>query len=436
MRMWAEAKKLSAKTPANRNRYVDFLRAISILAVVTGHWLIVAIHMSGGQPSFSDVLVLQPRTQWLTWLFQVMPVFFIVGGYANAVSLESAGRSRASYAEWLAKRLHRLVSPLLLLLVAWGVLAAVLYFRGVSGEVTSLASRASLIPIWFLAIYIMVVVLAPVTYAAWQRWRFGSFWALCLAAVLVDTAFFLADAKSLAWSNYFWIWLAVHQLGYAWRDGSVGTARHLLAYSAVALVVLVLLVTQGPYPVAMAGSPDDDLSNSLPPKVTLLLLGITQFGLLLAIESPMRRLLSGLRIWAATVLINSMIMTLYLWHLTVMVIVVSVAYVAGGFGFGLEPGTEAWWWTRPVWIACLYLVLMPVTLLLSPLERRPRSPDAPVPSAVRQVGGAMMICLGVALLARYGFGDSPIPWLDIGAFALVVAGAGLSGLLSGRLRRA
>ncbi len=43
MSIWSQAKDLAAKTPVERNRYVDFLRAVSILAVITGHWLIVAL---------------------------------------------------------------------------------------------------------------------------------------------------------------------------------------------------------------------------------------------------------------------------------------------------------------------------------------------------------------------------------------------------------
>jgi hypothetical protein len=181
----------------------------------------------------------------------------------------------------------------------------------------------------------------------------------------------------------------------------------------------------------MVGSPDNGLSNSFPPKITLLMLGIFQFGLLLAIEGPMRRMLSNMRVWAATVLINSMIMTLYLWHLTVMVIIVSLAYLAGGLGLGLEPGSTDWWVTRPVWIAVLYAALLPVALLLSPLERHARAADATVPAAARQVGGAVLLCLGVALLALFGFGSAPLPRLDIAAFLMVVAGAAISGLLPG-----
>ena len=151
---------MAAKTPSERNRYVDFLRAVSILAVITGHWLIVALYYQDGTLTPGTLLSIQPDTQWLTWLFQVMPIFFIVGCYANAVSLESAHRRGVGYAGWLAARLNRLVTPLLALLLGWAIFAVLLYFWDVSGHVIALASRAALIPIWFLAIYIMVVVLA------------------------------------------------------------------------------------------------------------------------------------------------------------------------------------------------------------------------------------------------------------------------------------
>jgi len=117
--IWSQAKELAAQTPSDRNRYVDFLRAVSILVVITGHWLIAALYFNSGSLTLGSLFVIQPNTQWLTWLFQVMPIFFIVGGYANAVSLESARRREIGYADWLAVRLNRLVTPLLVLLLGW-----------------------------------------------------------------------------------------------------------------------------------------------------------------------------------------------------------------------------------------------------------------------------------------------------------------------------
>jgi hypothetical protein len=431
MKIWAQAKTLAAQTPAERNRYVDFLRSVSILVVIVGHWMIATAYVVDGTFEPGHLLKSHPQMQWLTWIFQVMPVFFIVGGYANAVSLESAARKKIAYAGWLSARLNRLVAPLLVLMIAWGIIAVIMTIAGARASVIQYASQAALIPTWFLAIYIMVAILAPLTYAFWKRFGFLSFWIFVGVAVLVDTLFFKADIHWPGWSNYFWIWLAVHQLGYAWRDNRIGTPGRLIVYSIVGLTALSLLILVGPYPLAMVGSPDEGLSNTLPPKITLLALGVFQYGLLLSLEGPMRRVLDNIRLWTATVLINSMIMTVYLWHITVMIVFIAVLYLAGGFGLEVEPGSQQWWLTRPVWIGLLLVLLLPVALLLSPLERRGRPADAPVPPSFRQVFGAILVCLGIALLAMYGFGGGPLPYLDIGSFLMVVAGAGIGGLLPG-----
>lgn len=429
MRIWSQALEMAAATPPERNRYVDFLRAVSILFVVVGHWLIATMYYHNGELTPGHLLESRPGMHWLTWIFQVMPIFFIVGGYSNAVSLESARKKNVDYAGWLAARLNRLVAPLLIVLIAWAAIAVVANVAGVPGETIQFISRASLIPTWFLAIYIMVVILAPAAYRLWQRFGFLSFWMFVTLAAFTDIAFFAADMEWLGWTNYFWIWLAVHQLGFAWRDERIGGPVMLLVNAAIAVIVLYLLIFEGPYPLAMVSSPGDGASNTLPPKVTLIALGLAQFGILLALEGPMRRVLARTRLWAATVLINSMIMTVYLWHMTVMAGVVAVIYYTGGFGLGVEPGTPAWWWTRPLWIGMLLIVLLPVAMSLSVFERRSRRPGAPVPVAARQIIGAIILSLGLAVLALIGYGGDGMPWLDNTAFVFVIVGAGISGLL-------
>jgi hypothetical protein len=73
---------------------------------------------------------------------------------------------------------------------------------------------------------------------------------------------------------------------------------------------------------------------------------------------------------------------------------------------------------------------MPIALLVAPLERRARPKSAPIPSAARQVGGALLICLGVAMLSFFGFGNAPVFGLDIGALLGVFVGAGIAGVLA------
>ena len=430
MRIWTRALEIAAQTPTHRNRYVDFLRAASILVVIIGHWLITTVHYADGELAVGHLFRVQPWTQWLTWIFQVMPVFFIVGGFSNAASLDSAKRKNLGYAAWLAGRLHRLVIPLLLLLFFWLALTQILQALGVERTSIQFVSRLALIPTWFLAIYIMAVVLAAPMYRCWRRLGFAAFWILVALAVSMDVIFFVLDLHWPAWSNYFWVWLAIHMLGFAWRDARCGSTGRMLLWSLLGLSTLWILVRFGPYPLTMVGFPGQPLSNNTPPKITLLALAGFQFGLLLALERPMRAALANLRFWAATALVNSLIMGLYLWHATLNVIFIALLYYSGGTGLGIEPGTAAWWWSRLPWLLVLTGMLIPVALLVAPLERSVRDTDARVPHPARQIIGAMMTGLGIALLARFGFRGGPFPGMDLAAFALVVGGAGVAGLLS------
>ena len=61
--VWAQAADLAAKTPESRNRYVDLLRAVSICAVVFGHWLMAAPYVNGGDIIITSMLKHQEWTR-------------------------------------------------------------------------------------------------------------------------------------------------------------------------------------------------------------------------------------------------------------------------------------------------------------------------------------------------------------------------------------
>ena len=423
---WARAAELARRTPDARNRYVDFLRALSIGAVVFGHWLIAAPHMSGGAIATGNMLEIQPFTQWLTWGFQVMPIFFLVGGYSNGASWGAALREGTSYSEWLTARLRRLVGPVLPLLVLWCGVAVLARWLGVPTAEVSAASQLALVPIWFLAVYAFVAVLVPLTHAFWQRFGFASYALLVAAAVLVDLAIYAGGApRLLGWANYAFVWLAVHQLGYAWRDARMGLGLSL-AFFGVGLAAAAALVAFGPYGLSMVGAPGEEFGNTLPPSIALLALGACQSGLVLALERPARRWLARSRAWTLTVLVNGMIMTVYLWHVTALVGVIALSvYGLGGFGLELAPGSGAWWATRPLWMAVLLLALLPLIPAFARYERpSPREPRPAIP-AWRLVVGAALVCPGLALLAYGGIAGEGVTGLRVGALLLPFAGAAL-----------
>jgi len=144
-----------------------------------------------------------------------------------------------------------------------------------------------------------------------------------------------------------------------------------------------------------------ELSNSLPPTLALFALGLAQVGLVLALEPLGRRMLDNLNIWTATVLMNGMIMTVYLWHLTAFVLVMTVCWVLlGGLGLDQVPGSPAWWVSRPLWFAIYIAALLPMIAVFARHERSfsPVRGGRTVPKA-RVVAGVALICVGLAATA-------------------------------------
>ena len=425
MAAWSRAAELADRTPPSRNRYVDFLRAMSMVVVTVGHWLAAAPYFDATNTlTTSHILTVVPWTAWLTWIVQVMPIFFMVGGYANGISWRTARRDDKSYAAWLEGRLRRLVWPILPLLVVWVAIVAIEYARGVRPELISYGSQAAFIPIWFLAVYIGIVLLVPATEAAWARFGMRSFWALTAAALAVDVLYFAVGLRWLGFANYLFVWGAISLLGYAWLDERFSERRTLLVGAFVGFAVLLLLVHIGPYPVSMIGVPGDPISTTTPPKVSLIALAIMQGGLLLAAQSAARRWLADRVAWTATVAMNGNIMTLFIWHLTATTLVILAAYLAGGLGLRLEPGSSQWWWSRFPWLAANAIALIPLVVAFGRFERPRATRGTPAP-AWRYVLGALMTGAGLALLAAKGVGGYGSFGLNVWGLALALVGMGL-----------
>lgn len=427
----ATIRTLTDATPATRNRVVDFLRALAIMVVVVGHWLMAAVVVRDGELVPGALLDLADWTHPLTWIFQVMPIFFLVGGYANALSWRSARGRGESYADWLRARVLRLGGPVVPLLVTWMVLASVAYRFGVPGSTLRLASQVALVPTWFLAAYLLVVAVAPGTWWLWERLRWWSVAGGVALACAIDAVSIGSDQMIIGFANYLVAWATVHQLGYAWLDGALASRLRRLGLAALGLAGLLLAVGIGPYPVSMIGVDGAELNNSMPTRVTMLLLGMAQGGLILLAERPLARWLQGRRPWLATVAVNARIMTLYLWHLTAMVLVLGLSLLLGGFGLGLEPLSGGWWASRPVWIAVLGLVVLGFVTLLGRFENPPAG-RSPAPPTWLVVLACVLTCGGLGVMAKFGMvGDSGVNWLwpllPLAGQVLLRLGPGASG---------
>ncbi|HTY28723.1 MAG TPA: acyltransferase family protein, partial [Mycobacterium sp.] len=279
--------------PDNRDHAMDLYRVVALLLIVVGHWVAASLTYSDGGFWRDNPLVEMPWTQWLTWFFQVVPVFFVVAGYASAVSWGHRTREESLQA-WLRRRLARPVGPTAVYVVFVLVVVAVLAAVGVAGTELDFGAWAVAMHLWFLGIYVLVVALTPVAVAAHRRWGLWVPAALVVPVAAVDAARLGAGVPYVEWLNYLLPWLVLYQFGIAWRDGLL-RRRAALAVAVVSAVTLGLLVGLGPYPMSMIGVPGAAVNNTSPPNLALLALGCTQAGLVLAAAPAVNRAMKSAR---------------------------------------------------------------------------------------------------------------------------------------------
>lgn len=415
------AGELAAATPAGRDRYVDLLRIFSIGMVVLGHWVVALLTVHGA----GSVLTSLPL-MLSTWLWQVMALFFFVGGFAHARAL----RHRPPSGEFVRARLSRLLPPALVMLAIWTVLAVLMHAAGLTTGQFATGLHMITVPLWFLGVYLVIVLAAPATMRL--HLRFG-LWpvlgALAVAVAIVDAATPSTGLPLVGYANYLFVWVAVHQLGYGYADGTLQRGGRrlagLLAGGGLAGAVLLVFGTSA-YPVLMVGVPGNDVSNSSPPNLALLAQSLFLIGAALLLRRAGSALMDRPRAWFAVATGSSMIMTVFCWHLTACYLVQSVLLMVGARLPAAD--TPMWFAALAGWLAACSVACVGLVALFRRFER---PADAPGHGSLRTpaaVAGTLASAVGLFAVSKVGLDglvtDQGLPGvLVVVPLVLVAAGA-------------
>jgi hypothetical protein len=371
---WARAaERVAASTPRDRDRAADALRAIAILGVVLGHWLVTAFVDAGDDGlGVRSPLASMPQFTPLSWVLQTLAVFFLVGGYSAA--LGRRGAARTPYRHWAATRMGRLFRPALVLLGAWAVALGALIWAGLDlGTVRTLV-KLVFSPLWFLAVYAALTAATPAVVALWRR---AGGWGLMLpigTVAAVDLGRFALGAPSwTGWVNVLAGWLVPYYLGVTWAHGAFQgrsgrrAAWTMLLGGAAATAALVL---GAGYPASMVGVPGAAVSNLNPPTLAVVAFGLAQVGLALLVRDVLARHMRRPRLWAVVAFANVSAMTVFLWHQTAMMAVTVSARSIGRLpGLHTSPDHPAWLGERLVWLPVFGILLAGLWAVFHRFER-------------------------------------------------------------------
>ncbi|MEO5899660.1 MAG: acyltransferase [Ilumatobacteraceae bacterium] len=357
-----------------RNRYIDFLRAFSLLVVVAWHWVFTIVRWQHDGPHATSPIGFTTGLWAATWLLQVMPLFFYVGGYAHLKSWERAHARGDRIWQFVGHRIRQLAIPALALLGVWiviGIILATLF------DATWIRRAVTLVisPLWFLAVYLMLIALLPVF--LWLHHRFDTIvlvWLVGLAGG-VDILRFRYHHETLALINMIFVWGLCHQLGFFY-DRIVALARRAdYTMMWAGLAGLAGLVFSGLYPGSMVGVPGQ-ASNMAPPTLCIVALLLFQAGFAEVIRPSMEARLTRPAWERVNTTINRFSMPLFLFHTTGMALERAVRYAWAGHVNEARNPTIGWWLYRPLAFVGPLLFTLPVIYLFGRQWRRKR--PAPV----------------------------------------------------------
>jgi peptidoglycan/LPS O-acetylase OafA/YrhL len=365
-----------------RDKYVDWLRALSLIVVVVWHWAFTILDWKPHGPEPTSPLGFTSGLWILTWLLQVLPLFFYVGGHVHLLSWHRARARGTGIGAFVWRRIRALALPALFLSGVWIVIGAVVTY---TFEVDWMWRVVLLVlsPLWFLGVYLVLIALLPL--ALWLHQRYDVLTLIWLggAALVVDVLRFRYGIEWAAWLNMIIVWGLAHQAGFFYDRVVALPRRYDIALLWTGLFALFGLVYSGIYPGSMVGVPGDKFSNMAPPTFVIVALLLFQIGLVEVLRPAMERVLERPRWRRLNGFINRYSLPLFLFHTTGMAISLGLSWWLFGTLEDRIPPDSVWWLERPIAIIGPLICTAPVIYLFG-RQRAPvrRTQDTDVSGSI------------------------------------------------------
>lgn len=396
------SERIASATPVNRDRAIDGLRALALIGVVTGHWLVGALVLDPeGALRVSSPLTELGSLAPASWFLQMLGLFFLVGGYSATLSLRRSTERGERHIDWLRARYVRLCRPVIAATALTAVVLGTLGLAGVPAGTLRTWIVLLVQPLWFVGIYGVITALTKFAVAVDRK--LGA-WA---ALPLIGTVAIVDLLRYGPWEQAMpsWIglvnllpgWLFAYQLGVSWAQGRFRRVGGWLLLGSGG-VLFALLITKFGYPLSMVGVPGVERTNAHPPSLLVLALAAFQSGAAILLHGRLNQLLRRPKVWAGAVVINLSALTILCWHQVPLVLVSMAGGAVGGLpGLNDVSGNPIWVLERLAWLPLMAVLFAGIITAV----RRFEGPWTGLPRGSRVLAGALALAFVASAVALY-----------------------------------
>ncbi|MFT4258599.1 acyltransferase family protein [Microbacterium sp.] len=399
--------------PAGRDLTLDLARVACVLLVVFVHILFTGVGRSAdGALLIERTVELQPWFTAVSWVANIMPLFFVVGGFAARAGWRSASVRGDTADDFVRVRLGRLARPAVVLFAVFSVALGATRLLGIDPALVDTIAIGVGSPLWFLAAYMIVQAAAPFMMRLHHRHGALVLLALLLAALAVDAFRFAFIGGVLGIDpvpptgygigqelfgipNIAFVWLFAQQVGFFLFDGwfAKRTWPQLIGLVIGGYLALWALVSLGGYSWSMLG-------NQWPPTAPMAVLAVVQASALTLLHRPLTALMRTKGAQGAVFLVGSRLMTIYLWHLPMIMVLIGIELV---LPLPLPaPGSPVWWWTRPLFLVIVLAAVWLLSLWLVRYESAPAAGIRRFPGSGATVAAVLLFVSPVIAITAYG----------------------------------
>jgi surface polysaccharide O-acyltransferase-like enzyme len=337
-----------------RDLSIDFIRVFAIILVVILHTMMVGLAVTDNGVKQINILEQESWFSVASWFGQIMPLFFVAGGFASWVGYQSLMKRNGTARDYVRSRAIRLLYPVAIFYsIFFALISLLVIVLGVDANLMNMFLGGIGMPLWFVVGYLICQILVPFLIKAHQTHPFITVLIMFIGIIIVDGIHVVTGQAWVGWFNLFFVWPLVQQIGFF----ITAPPKQLKYFKSKWWLVLGAAASfTGTWLLTCIGYNSNMLANLNPPSLPLVFIGLGQTCLFLLLRSHIQKLMTVRAIKNLTLLVGSRAMTIYLWHLPIIVALSGLVIVFPEI-IPSPDGGAGWWLYR-------FLLLIPIALLV------------------------------------------------------------------------